>query len=106
MGREGQDHAAAHRMERDKDQSRGLRLSLFYLDVPLLLDEADEAVSGGIVGGHGGAALQLGLDLLGQLLPQLHSAREGWERRVSRVPEPAGRQTDLPQQLTPTGRSC
>lgn len=64
-----------------KDQPVGPPLDLFYFGVPLLLDEANQSISGGIMGGHGRAALQLRLDFLGQLLPQLHSAREGWWRR-------------------------
>lgn len=64
LGREGQDHAV-HIMKRDKDSSTGLWLTLFYFDVPLLLDEADQSIRGGIVGGHSRAALQLRLDFLG-----------------------------------------
>lgn len=90
LGREGQDHAV-HTMKRDKDSSTGLWLTLFYFEVPLLLDEADQSIRGGIVGGHGRVALQLRFDFLGQLLPQLHPAREGWKRKMSQVPEPTQR---------------
>lgn len=70
-----------------KDQPVGLRLDLFYFGVPLLLDEANQSISGGIMGGHGRAALQLWLNFLGQLLPQLHSARQGWKRVMSHILE-------------------
>lgn len=70
-----------------KDQPVGLRLDLFYFGVPLLLDEANQSISGGIMGGHGRAALQLRLNFLGQLLPQLHSARQGWKRMMSHILE-------------------
>ena len=41
--------------------------------LPPLLDVIDEGVGGGVVGGHLGAARQLRLDRLGQLLAQLHA---------------------------------
>lgn len=80
-----------HTVRDRKDQSVGLWPNFLYLGIPLLFDEADQSVRGGIVGRHGRAALKLGLDFLGQLLPQLHPAREGWERKMSPVPEPTRR---------------
>lgn len=44
------------------------------------------------MGGHGSAALQLWLNFLGQLLPQLHSVREGWKRRMSHILETTQKQ--------------
>lgn len=70
-----------------KDQPVGLPLGSFYFGIPLLLDEANQSIGGGIMGGHGRAALQLRLNFLGQLLPQLHSAREGWKRMMSHILE-------------------
>lgn len=85
-----------HMVRRDtEDQSVGPRLKLFYLGVPLLLDEADQSVSGGVMGGHSRAALQLWLNFLGQLLPQLHSVGEGWKRRMS---QPRSRDNPKAQQ--------
>ena len=40
------------------------------------LDEVDEEVGGGVVGGDGSVALHLWLDGLGQLLAQLHPANQ------------------------------
>lgn len=41
----------------------------------VLLQEVDEPVGGRVVGGDGGGVLQLGLDLLGQLLPQFNAEK-------------------------------
>lgn len=49
-------------------------MSLLDFGLTLLLDEADEPVGGGVVGGHRVAAVQLRLDFLSQLLSQLHPA--------------------------------
>ena len=48
------------------------------------LDEVDEEVGGGVVGGDGGVVLHLGLDGLGQLLAQLHTAK-GRKREVTQI---------------------
>lgn len=42
----------------------------------VLLQEVDEAVGGRVVGGYLRVVLQLRLDLLGELLPELHPAAE------------------------------
>ena len=48
------------------------------------LDEVDEEVGGGVVGGDGGVVLHLGLDGLGELLAQLHTAKRR-KREVTQI---------------------
>ena len=66
-------------MERPEACSYKLRLftSSFSLELcGFLLDEVDEAVGGDVVGGHGVAVGQLGLDGLGELLAKLNTAKK------------------------------
>lgn len=61
-------------------------MSLLASGGTLLLDEADQPVGGRIVRGHWAAALKLRLNLLSQLLSQLHSARKRRKKCMRKVP--------------------
>lgn len=62
----------------EEGQEQGLQpsMSLLASGGTLLLDEVDQSIGGRIVRGHWVAAIQLRLNLLSQLLSQLHSARK------------------------------